>query len=113
MLARAGAWCCKWKVVLSEHLTLRLLRSLPASWPPVPPNAAVLLARRALGEGGGERPGEDPVGSLERVICFLPGVVIASILCSLGDEAIAGEGVLGAPSHLFSFGFPHVGLLWI
>ena len=86
MLARAGAWCCKWKVVLSEHLTLRLLRSLPASWPPVPPNAAVLLARRALGEGGGERPGEDPVGSLERVLCLLPRVIAAFIFRSWGTR---------------------------
>ena len=41
------------------------------------------------------------VGSLERVLCSLPGVVASSILCSLGDEAITREGILGAPSRPF------------
>ena len=46
------------------------------------------------------------MGSPERVLCFLPGMVAVPILCSMGDEAIAGEGILGVPSRLFSFGFP-------
>ena len=45
------------------------------------------------------------MGSLERVFCSLPGVVTSPILCSLGDEAIAGEGVLERLPALF-FWFP-------
>ena len=60
--ARAGASCCKSKVAVSDRLTLRRLRSLPASWPPTSPTAAILLTRRTPEEGGGQCPWRRPCG---------------------------------------------------